>query len=227
MLPLHIRRDAARTATAIVLLATAALPARAQLFKHIKDKIAEHTVQKIAEHGAKAESTVVNATDKATDSALTKSSRGLDTTMAKAGSVADTGLNKTERGMKALFSGNRSSRDQMTANLVAGRGRVVIGDDAFAPSSYQLGPSADEPLRKLAAAMAATDGAFLIEGHVDATADANADRQLSEDRAGAVKARLVALGISEGRLFAIGYGGTRPVPGASHGSARIEIARMK
>ena len=226
MLPLRIRRNAARTAAALVLLATVALPARAQLFKHIKDKIAEHTVQKIAEHGAKAESTVVNTAEKATDSALTKSSRGLDTTMSKAGSVADTGMNRTERGVKALFSGNRGSRDQMNSNLVAGRGRVVI-DDAFAPSSAQLGSNADETLRKLAAAMAATDGAFLIEGHVDATADVNADRQLSEDRAGAVKARLVALGISEGRLFAIGYGGTRPIPGASHGSARIEIARMK
>lgn len=215
MLPLRIRLDAARTAAALALLAAAALPAQGQFLKHIKDKIVEHTVEKIAEHGAKAESTVVKATDKATDSALTKTNRGLDTTVAKAGMVADTGLNRTERGVKALLSGNRSSRS-----------RAVIGDSVFSPSSAQLMPSADETLRKLATALAGTDGAFLIEGHVDATADASADRQLSEDRAAAVKARLIALGVAEGRLFVMGYGGTRPVAGSAH-SGRIEIARMQ
>lgn len=225
MLPVRIRLDVARTATALALLAAAALPAQGQFLKRIKDKIAEHTIQKIAEHGAKAESTVVNATDKATDSALTKTNRGLDTTVAKAGVVADTGLNRTERGVKALFSANRGSREQMVASLAA-RERAVIADSVFAPSSAQLLPAADETLRKLAAAMAATEGAFLIEGHVDATADANVDRQLSEDRAAAVKARLITLGIAEGRLFVMGYGGTRPLPGSAH-SARIEIARMK
>lgn len=226
MLPLRIR-FAACTVLGLALVATAAPPVHAQFLKRIRDKIAEHTAEKIAEHGAKAESTVVNATDKATDSALTKTNRGLDTGVAKASVVADTGLNRTERGVKSLFSAVRGSRDRMTADFVSGRGRVVIGDSAFAPSSTQLVPGVDETLRKLAAAMAATEGAFLIEGHVDATADADADRQLSEGRAAAVKARLVALGISDARLFVIGYGGTRPLSGSAHGSARIEIARMK
>jgi hypothetical protein len=66
---------------------------------------------------------------------------------------------------------------------------------------------------------------FLIEAHVDGKQSAAA-QALSEQRAAAVKAALVAAGSSPIQLAAVGHGATRPIAGAKS-SARIEIARTQ
>lgn len=202
-------------------------PASGQLLKRIKEKVVQHTVEKVTEHSAKAESTVVKATDKATDSAFTKTDRGVDATMRKAGAAVDSGLNKTERGIQALFAGRTTSRDSLVAALSAGR--VRLRDIAFRAGTAELLESSDEMLRHLATALRSADGPFLLEGHVDATSDDAADRKLSEERASAVKRRLISLGVGESRLFAMGLGATQQTGGASPSASngRIEIARMR
>jgi outer membrane protein OmpA-like peptidoglycan-associated protein len=42
-----------------------------------------------------------------------------------------------------------------------------------------------------------------------------------------VKSRLVALGVSEARLFAMGYGVTQPLSPNASDNARIAVAKMK
>jgi OOP family OmpA-OmpF porin len=50
-----------------------------------------------------------------------------------------------------------------------------------------------------------------VEGHTDASDDAEADQQLSERRALSVARWLVAKGVDCKRLVAVGFGGTKPV----------------
>ena len=214
------------TLSALVLVAAMPGESQAQLLKHIKQKVAEQTAKKVAEHEAQAESTVVRGTDKATDSALTKSNRGLGATMNLAGAAVDTGLNRSEHALAGLLTGGGGGApDQLRTDLAAGR--AVLRDIGFAAGGSDIIASADPTLKRLAAAITALPGSYLIEGHVDATADVASDQKLSEARASVVKARLIALGVAEMRLFTIGAGSSRPLAGGVASSARIEVARMQ
>ncbi|SIO01145.1 OmpA family protein [Vannielia litorea] len=51
---------------------------------------------------------------------------------------------------------------------------------------------------------------FMIEGHTDARGTEGYNGNLSEDRAAAVQAYLVSLGVTEERLSAMGFGETAP-----------------
>jgi outer membrane protein OmpA-like peptidoglycan-associated protein len=193
--------------------------------KRIKERVAEHTAKKVAEHQAQAESTVVKGTDKATDSALTKSNHGLTGTMDRAGAALDTGLNRSERAISNMLAGKSASPDELLAQLSSGR--AVLPDPMFARASADLVASSDQILNRLATALNATTGAYLIEDHVDASGDAGADQRLSEARASALKARLVSLGVPDSRLFAIGVGSARPVSAGATSNARVEVVRMR
>lgn len=63
-----------------------------------------------------------------------------------------------------------------------------------------------------------------IEGHVAMSDGADAQK-LSEARARAVAAKLVALGVECARLLPVGFGNTKPTvaPAAAPGNTRIEI----
>lgn len=52
---------------------------------------------------------------------------------------------------------------------------------------------------------------FEINGHTDSDGKADANMRLSEERASAVKAKLVEMGIEESRLTTKGFGATRPI----------------
>lgn len=218
-------RSARFVLAAVSALALCATPSQSQgqLLKRIKEKVAEHTAKKVVEQQAQAESTVVKGTDKATDSALTKSNRGLNATMNLAGTVVDTGLNRSARALAALVGGH-DTPDQIRSELTAGR--VVLREIAFATGGSDILASSEQTLKRLAAAINALPGPYLIEGHVDATGDVASDQRLSEARASAVKSRLTSLGVAENRLFTIGAGSGRPLPGGGN-SARIEVARMQ
>ena len=73
---------------------------------------------------------------------------------------------------------------------------------------------------------------FEIDGHTDNTGTAAHNIVLSEQRANAVKAQLVAMGIDGSRLSAKGFGDTKPIApnSTAEGKAnnrRVEFVRMK
>jgi outer membrane protein OmpA-like peptidoglycan-associated protein len=107
------------------------------------------------------------------------------------------------------------------------QGRVVLREIRFASGSDRIEPASDVVLHELAGALAASPGVFLIEGHTDALRDAEFAQHLSEQRAVAVKARLVSEGVAAGRLLAVGYGASRPARMDRRHNARIEVTRVQ
>jgi outer membrane protein OmpA-like peptidoglycan-associated protein len=106
-------------------------------------------------------------------------------------------------------------------------------DIRFANDSAQLTDSAHEQLAQLGAALQSTQLAharFQIGGHTSATGAAEHNQHLSESRAKAVRAYLLQrFNISPGRIEAIGYGSSRPLPQfppSSIQQRRVEITTL-
>ncbi|MGB0695590.1 MAG: OmpA family protein [Rhodospirillaceae bacterium] len=76
----------------------------------------------------------------------------------------------------------------------------------------RLAPSADAALADIAAQLkGGPDLVVRLEGHTALAGDAGANLALSEQRAAAVRDRLIALGIAENRITAVGLGNTEPL----------------
>ncbi len=229
----HKSKARVHTIVAVLLVTSAlAIPARAEaqgFLDKLKKQVTESVTQKVEEHKAKAESTVVNTTTNAADSALSKSNRGLGATMDKASDVANKGMNGAESGVKGLFAGVMTTPDQFAADLKAGR--VTMRDIEFGGlEASDLKPTSDVVLQKLATALIGATGNFLVEGHVNLVGDSDIEQGLSDRRSAAVKARLVSLGVPEDRLSAKGFGATQPAEGNTKSAttnARIEVSLIQ
>jgi outer membrane protein OmpA-like peptidoglycan-associated protein len=71
---------------------------------------------------------------------------------------------------------------------------------------------------------------FEIDGHTDNSGDSAHNQTLSQERSDAVKAQLVAMGISADRLTTKGYGDTKPMasndtPDGKANNRRVEFVR--
>lgn len=103
---------------------------------------------------------------------------------------------------------------------------VLDGAIAFKAGTAELAPESGAALKQLAAFLRekTTFTRVRLEGHV-AAGDRAAAQKLSEARARAVAAGLVALGVECARLLPVGFGNTKPAvaPAAAPGNTRIEI----
>ena len=208
-------------AAALVAWAASPTPAQGQgLLRRIK----EQTAKRVEERKAKLDSAVVRTANGAVDSALTKSGRGADAVMTKAGNVANSAMSATEQRVKNVVAGANPARD-VAAKLSAGRG--VFDDIRFMAGADQIEPSSAEVLKHLAAAIVATPGTYLIEAHTEPMPPPGDAQALSQRRANAVKAQLTANGVPADRLLAVGYGATRPNASNPQAHARIEVVRAQ
>jgi hypothetical protein len=106
-------------------------------------------------------------------------------------------------------------------------GLPIIVDLQFIAGFDSLPPSADTTITRLARLFVGTTGTFLIEAHSAPSGDALLDQWLTDRRAAAVRAQLIAAGVPSVRLFAMGFGATRPPRAAQRVPlARIEVSRM-
>lgn len=131
---------------------------------------------------------------------------------------------------RAAAQARLAGQDRLTRELTAGH--AVLLDLAFATRSARLDPASRPRVARLARAINATSGTYLIGAYVDDSGDAEGDQALSGKRAIEVKALLVLEGVPPERVLAAGYGATSPRAtvgdGASRRSgARIEVLRVQ
>ncbi|HJU90742.1 MAG TPA: OmpA family protein [Gemmatimonadaceae bacterium] len=198
--------------------------AEAQVWKTIK----QQTAKKVAERKARADSAIIARAAKTVDSTLAKSGRGLDTAVSVAAGFADQAVAKTEQTVvnaTASLRGQDPEAEKLTADFASGR--AVMREIRFEGVTEQLVGGADVHVSRLARLLKAQSGGVLVEVHVDPSTDAAADKALSDRRAMALKARLVAESIPVERVFVIGLGATRPAADGLPGNARIEVARLQ
>jgi outer membrane protein OmpA-like peptidoglycan-associated protein len=97
----------------------------------------------------------------------------------------------------------------------------------FNTDSATLRPESQEQLRNIAAILKAYPNVHIkIGGYTDNTGDPQRNLRLSQDRADAVMADLVALGVSRDRLEAQGYGDQFPVADNSTAEGRAKNRRV-
>jgi outer membrane protein OmpA-like peptidoglycan-associated protein len=107
--------------------------------------------------------------------------------------------------------------DRLIANVTSVRQTerglsLVLGQGLFAVGQSSLSPPAREEVQRIAAVLLQyPQYRIAIEGHTDATGSRALNQRLSEDRAAAVRAALVAEGIAPGRVEARGHGQDLPI----------------
>ncbi len=114
-----------------------------------------------------------------------------------------------------------------------GDGRFTFKNLTFATGSANIDGATAVEVDNMAAILKAYPGVKVnVEGYTDNTGNADANVQLSQARANAVKARLMAKGINAARVNTKGFGAANPVAdnGTAEGRAqnrRIEMVIMK
>jgi outer membrane protein OmpA-like peptidoglycan-associated protein len=103
-----------------------------------------------------------------------------------------------------------------------------LEDLNFETGSTQLTPESGATVNTLVAVLKAYPAVSVaLEGHTDSTGDPAANKKLSLDRAGAVKALMVTGGIDEGRISSAGYGQDNPVAPNDTEEGRAKNRRLE
>lgn len=97
----------------------------------------------------------------------------------------------------------------------------------FATGKATLQGDATAEIQKVAAFMQQYPTVNVtIEGHTDNRGNAAVNKRLSQQRADAVKAELVKMGVDAGRLSAVGYGADKPIADNNTEAGRAENRRV-
>lgn len=105
---------------------------------------------------------------------------------------------------------------------------IALGNNVFASGESSLSDQAQRDLRAIATVLALyPDAPVAVEGHTDATGSVGVNQRLSEARAEAVRAALIAHGIGSERITSRGYGQTHPVADNTTADGRARNRRAE
>jgi outer membrane protein OmpA-like peptidoglycan-associated protein len=106
--------------------------------------------------------------------------------------------------------------------------KVNLADVLFDTAKYDLKEPAREALAKLSGIVLSHPGLKLqIEGFTDSTGTETFNQTLSENRAGAVRAFLIAQGVDPSSVSAVGYGESNPVASNDSAQGRQQNRRVE
>jgi len=185
--------------------------------KRIKERAAEVTT-------ATADNLAASATHLA-DTTLQTGSGLVTGTVAGASNMAQVTVGGA--GKSLLPSALRMDGSSDNLALAINSGRAVLREMRFDPANGQLTPAALELAHRVANELRGKPAKWVIEAYVD---PAPGDQQLSEYRAGLVKAVLMHFGVPGESLMALGYGPSKleplvPADGGAPTAAHIDIAQ--
>lgn len=131
--------------------------------------------------------------------------------------------------------GNRLDKQQKELEQIAETKRTEQGlvsklksDILFDSGKSALKPGANENLNKMAQIMKKyPENILTVKGYTDSTGSATRNKQLSEERASAVKNRLVAGGIPSGTISVIGMGPEDPIAANTTADGRAQNRRVE
>ena len=125
---------------------------------------------------------------------------------------------------------HQEQRDGQPHARVEARGIVLTlpGSVYFDTGRADVKKGAAERVARIAEALAgAPDRKLIVEGHTDSTGSTATNEKLSNLRAEAVKAILVAHGVSPDRIETHGYAATKPVASNDTAEGRAENRRVE
>jgi len=109
-----------------------------------------------------------------------------------------------------------------------GDGRFTFRNLTFATGSANIDGATAVEVDNMAAILKAYPGVTVtVEGYTDNTGNADANVQLSNARANAVKARLIGKGIAANRVMAKGFGAANPVADNGTADGRAQNRRIE
>ena len=109
------------------------------------------------------------------------------------------------------------------------RGTIITlaGGIPFATGKADLKPVAVDRLKIVAETLKGTQRTILVEGHTDSTGTPEKNLTLSQARAETVRKYLVADGIPDGQIRAVGVGQERPVADNKTSAGRAKNRRVE
>lgn len=142
----------------------------------------------------------------------------------KVDEVAKAALDKVE------FAANSAGSQMMDFidGGFKGNGKVTFNNLTFASGSDVIDGESGKEVDNLAAILKAyPDVKIAVSGYTDNTGDAMGNKTLSENRAKAVKARLITDGIAGSRITTAGYGDANPVASNDTAEGRAQNRRIE
>jgi outer membrane protein OmpA-like peptidoglycan-associated protein len=105
---------------------------------------------------------------------------------------------------------------------------LILGGGIFASGSRALAQAARNEIRVLATVLAGYPGHIIVvEGHTDSVGDAAANQVLSQERAAAVRAALIAEGVDPLWVGSRGFGAQRPLASNQTAAGRAANRRVE
>ena len=149
---------------------------------------------------------------------------------ADAARAAEARAEAAEAGMAEAFAELDSILLNIAGVSETARGLVVtLGSGVFASGQSSLTAQARTEVGRIAVVLQEfSDREIVVEGHTDAVGEEAANQALAERRAEAVRAALIAEGLSPRRITALGFGESRPIadndtPAGRAANRRVEI----
>ena len=129
---------------------------------------------------------------------------------------------------RALLDLDRQSAS-VTAIRDTERGlTLVLGQGLFPSGRATLSSQASAEIGKIAEVLRqAPERRLTIEGHTDNAGSESANQRLSEERAEAVAAALIAAGVDPNRIDKVGYGSSQPVAENTTSAGRAQNRRVE
>jgi outer membrane protein OmpA-like peptidoglycan-associated protein len=166
--------------------------------------VAERVKQKVAERKWQTEESLATRAAEPADSAMARIAQPVESLAARVGGAAGSAIGGAGRGNDGI------EEESARIGEALGAGRADLPDLRFEPGTATLAPEAEPHLAALAAALAASPGAYLVQGRADAGTAEPGAAAVALARARAIKSLLVTTGVSAEQLYTAGDGLAAP-----------------